>query len=62
MLAYNKEQIAVKGKVELLSQYKGKYHLLAFKVVDVDSQALLGLDTCKELNLVKHIAKRLFSK
>ena len=25
------------------------------KVVDIDSQALLGLNTCKELNLVKRI-------
>ena len=53
--AYNKEQIAVKGKVQLLSEYKGKYYLLDFKVVDIDSQALLGLNSCNELNLVKRI-------
>ena len=55
LFAYNKEQIAVKGKVQLLSDYKGKCCLLGFKVVDIDSQALLGLNTCKELNLLKHI-------
>ena len=55
LFAYNKEQIAFKGKVHLLSEYKGKYYLLDFKVVDIDSQALLGLNTCKELNLVKRI-------
>ena len=41
LFAYNKEQIAIKGKVH--------------KVVDIDFQALLGLNTCKELNLVKRI-------
>ena len=29
--------------------------MLDFKVVDIDSQALLGLNTCKELNLVQRI-------
>ena len=45
LFAYNKEQVAVKGKVKLLSEYKRKYYLLDFKVVDIDSQALLGVYT-----------------
>ena len=55
LFACNKEQISVKGKVQLLSEYKGKYYLLDFKVVYINAQALLGLNACKELNLVQRI-------
>ena len=47
--------MSIKGKVQLLSEYRGKYYLLDLKVVDINTQALLGLNACKELNLVQCI-------
>ena len=55
MTAYNKTKIPVLGKCILRVFHKGKMIPLMFVVADTDSMAILGLDTCEKLNLVKRV-------
>ena len=55
LLAYNNEIIPIKGKVELLTEYKSKYYVINFKVGDMNVPQVLGLPTCESLNLVHRV-------
>ena len=55
LFAYNNEKIPIKGKVELLAEYKSKYYVINFKVVDMNVPPVLGLPTCESLNLVQRV-------
>ena len=55
LAAYNKTIIPVLGKCILRALHKNKVIPLIFTVAKTDSMAILGLDTCEKLNLVKRM-------
>ena len=55
LTAYNSTKIHVLGKCILRVLHKRKMVPIMFIVAETDSMAILGLDTCEQLNLVKRI-------
>ena len=55
LAAYNSTKIPVLGKCILRVLHKGKMVPIMFIVAETDSMAILGLDTCEKLNIVKRI-------
>ena len=55
LTAYNSTKIPVLGKCILRVLHKGKMVPIMFILAETDSMAILGLDTCEKLNLVKRI-------
>ena len=55
LTAYNKTKIPVLGNCILRVLHKGKMIPLMFVIAETDSMAILGLDTCEKLNLVKRV-------
>ena len=54
--AYNGESISVKGKVVVRTEEgKNKSFPVPFIVVPAKSNLIIGLKTCKRLNLIKHV-------
>ena len=54
-MAFGGHRINTCGKTTLTCEYKGKYTLVEFEVVKQDVPNVLGLKTCTEMKMVKHI-------
>ncbi|XP_074036721.1 uncharacterized protein [Leptinotarsa decemlineata] len=52
---YSNDTIPVIGECRLHCYYKNNVYWLDFVIVDIDSPAILGLDSCIELNIIKKI-------
>ena len=57
IVSYGGHKTDVLGHATLLSEYKGKLHVLPFYVTEQPEQPLLGLQACQELNLMQRINK-----
>uniref|UniRef100_H3AAN9 Uncharacterized protein n=1 Tax=Latimeria chalumnae TaxID=7897 RepID=H3AAN9_LATCH len=55
ILAYSGHKINSCGRATLACQYKEKYKLIDFEILDQNVPSVLGLSTCVELNLLKRI-------
>ena len=54
-MSYGGHNLSVKGQVTYTAEYKQKYYPIEFVVVKEKAPALLGLETCIELGLVKRV-------
>ena len=52
---FDGRKITPKGKVSLECEYKGKFTVLDFVLVEQDLPSILGLKSCLELGLVKRV-------
>ena len=52
---YDGRRITSKAKVSLVCEYRGKYNVLDFILVEQDLPSILGLKSCLELGLIKRI-------
>ena len=55
LMSYGGHNLSVKGQVTYTAEYKQKYYPIEFVVVEEKAPALLGLETCIELGLVKRV-------
>ena len=53
--AYNNSEIPVIGKCSLTLEHKNELFNKSFRVVDIKSVPILGLESCENLKLIKHI-------
>ena len=53
--AYSNSEIPVIGKCSLTLEHKSKLFNMLFLVVNTKSLSILGLESCKNLKLIKHI-------
>ena len=53
LISYTGQHLKTTGKIKLQSRYKDREQDLVFHVVDTDSQPILGLQACVDLQLVK---------
>jgi hypothetical protein len=55
LIAFGGHKLNPCGKAHLLSEYKGRYRVLEFIIVDGNVQNVLGKKSCSELKLVKRV-------
>ena len=55
LVAFGGHKLNPCGKASLLSEYKGKYRVLEFMIVEGNVQNVLGKKSCSELKLVKRV-------
>ena len=55
LMSYGGHNLSVKGQVTYTAEYKQKYYPIKFVAVKEIAPALLGLETCIELGLVKRV-------
>ena len=55
LVAFGGHKLNPCGKATILSEYKGKYKVLEFMIVDGNVQNVLGKTSCSELKLVKRV-------
>ena len=55
LVAFGGHKLNPCGKAHLLSEYKGRYRVLEFMIVDGSVQNVLGKKSCSELKLVKRV-------
>ena len=55
LMSYGGHNWSVMGKVTYTAEYKRKYYPIEFVIVNQRAPALLGLETCIELGLVKRV-------
>ena len=52
---FDGRKITPKGKVSLECEYKGKFTVIDFVLVEQNLPAILGLKSCLELGLIKQV-------
>ena len=52
---YDGRRITPRGKVSLACEYKGKFTVMDFILVEQDPPSILGLKSCLDLSLIKRI-------
>ena len=52
---YDGRRITPSGKISLTCEYKGKFTVLDFILIEQDLPSILGLKSCLELGLIKRI-------
>ena len=55
LLSYSGHEIKTLGKSDVAVDYKGRYHVIEFQVVDVDVIPVLGLQTATDLQLIQRL-------
>ena len=55
LVAFGGHQLYPCGKVHILTEYKGRYTVLEFLIVDGKVQNVLGKRSCSELKLIKRV-------